>query len=135
VRDIIREVAGLAPYEKRICELLKVGRDKRALKVAKRKVRCAGVGVAPVLGGCKQQEQGRVGRLARRRQECQGGGPQCNNTASRAATHSSALEQQQPHTQHGGRSRSAVAREAASSCSSCRSSSSLLSGAHGAAPA
>mmetsp|Transcript_10934 Transcript_10934/g.67560 ORF Transcript_10934/g.67560 Transcript_10934/m.67560 type:complete len:91 (-) Transcript_10934:135-407(-) len=39
VRDLVREVAGLAPYEKRICELLKVGKDKRALKVAKKKVR------------------------------------------------------------------------------------------------
>lgn len=38
VRDIIREVAGMAPYEKRIVELLKVGKDKRALKVAKKKV-------------------------------------------------------------------------------------------------
>ena len=38
VRDIVREVAGLAPYEKRIVELLKIGKDKRALKVAKRKV-------------------------------------------------------------------------------------------------
>ena len=41
VRDIIREVAGQAPYEKRIVELLKVGKDKRALKVAKKKVRAA----------------------------------------------------------------------------------------------
>ena len=29
----------MAPYEKRIVELLKVGKDKRALKVAKKKVR------------------------------------------------------------------------------------------------
>lgn len=38
VRDIIREVAGQAPYEKRVLELLKNGRDKRALKVCKRKL-------------------------------------------------------------------------------------------------
>ena len=36
VRSLIREVAGFAPYEKRITELLKVGKDKRALKLAKR---------------------------------------------------------------------------------------------------
>ncbi|KAI3927688.1 hypothetical protein MKW92_000502 [Papaver armeniacum] len=33
---IIREVVGFAPYEKRITELLKFGKDKRALKVGKR---------------------------------------------------------------------------------------------------
>jgi large subunit ribosomal protein L36e len=38
VRNLIREVAGFAPYEKRITELLKVGKDKRAFKVAKRKL-------------------------------------------------------------------------------------------------
>ena len=38
VRDIVREVAGQAPYEKRVMELLKVGRDKRALKLCKRKL-------------------------------------------------------------------------------------------------
>ena len=38
VREIVREVAGLAPYEKRVTELLKVGKDKRALKLCKKKV-------------------------------------------------------------------------------------------------
>jgi Ribosomal protein L36e len=29
----VREVVGYAPYERRVMELLKVGKDKRALKV------------------------------------------------------------------------------------------------------
>jgi hypothetical protein len=43
VREIVREVAGLAPYEKRVTELLKVGKDKRALKLCKKKVGSASV--------------------------------------------------------------------------------------------
>lgn len=43
VREIVREVAGLAPYEKRVSELLKVGKDKRALKLCKKKVRLCSV--------------------------------------------------------------------------------------------
>jgi len=31
-------VVGLAPYEKRVIELLKIGKDKRALKFAKKRV-------------------------------------------------------------------------------------------------
>ncbi|CAL5013767.1 unnamed protein product [Urochloa decumbens] len=38
VKSLIREVAGFAPYEKRITELLKSGKEKHALKVAKRKL-------------------------------------------------------------------------------------------------
>lgn len=45
VRELIREVVGLAPYEKRLTELLKVGRDKRALKLAKKKVRFVSTGL------------------------------------------------------------------------------------------
>jgi large subunit ribosomal protein L36e len=35
---VVRDVAGLAPYERRVSELLKVGKDKRALKLCKKKV-------------------------------------------------------------------------------------------------
>eukprot|EP00892_Ulva_mutabilis_P000303 jgi/Ulvmu1/10273/UM060_0075.1 len=38
VRAVVREVAGWAPYERRVMELLKVGKDKRALKMCKRKL-------------------------------------------------------------------------------------------------
>ena len=38
VRDLVREVCGFAPYEKRSMELLKVGKDKRALKFCKKRV-------------------------------------------------------------------------------------------------
>uniref|UniRef100_A0A069DVL3 60S ribosomal protein L36 n=1 Tax=Panstrongylus megistus TaxID=65343 RepID=A0A069DVL3_9HEMI len=38
VRDLVREVCGYAPYEKRGMELLKVSKDKRALKFLKRRL-------------------------------------------------------------------------------------------------
>lgn len=38
VRDIVREVAGLAPYERRVIELLRNSKDKRARKLAKKRV-------------------------------------------------------------------------------------------------
>ncbi|KAI5075175.1 hypothetical protein GOP47_0009251 [Adiantum capillus-veneris] len=38
VRKLIQEGVGFAPYEKRITELLKVGKDKRPLKMAKRRL-------------------------------------------------------------------------------------------------
>ena len=38
IREIVREVTGFAPYERRIMELLRVGKDKRALKLAKKRV-------------------------------------------------------------------------------------------------
>ena len=37
-REVVREVAGFAPYEKRIIELLKNNLDKRALRLAKKRV-------------------------------------------------------------------------------------------------
>ncbi|XP_051021858.1 60S ribosomal protein L36-like [Acomys russatus] len=36
VRDMIREVCGFAPYEWRAMELLKVSKDKRAIKFIKK---------------------------------------------------------------------------------------------------
>ena len=39
VRSLIREVCGFAPYERRVMELLKNSKDKRARKLAKKRVR------------------------------------------------------------------------------------------------
>lgn len=38
VRDIVREVCGHAPFERRAMELLKVSKDKRALKFIKKRL-------------------------------------------------------------------------------------------------
>ncbi|KAK3300332.1 ribosomal protein L36e [Chaetomium fimeti] len=38
VRSIVKEVAGLAPYERRVVELLRNSKDKRARKFCKRKL-------------------------------------------------------------------------------------------------
>merc|ERR1712124_153561 len=38
IRDIIREVSGFSPYERRCMELLKVNKDKRALKFCKKRL-------------------------------------------------------------------------------------------------
>ncbi|KIV77938.1 60S ribosomal protein L36 [Exophiala sideris] len=38
VREIVREVAGLAPYERRVIELLRNSKDKRARKLAKKRL-------------------------------------------------------------------------------------------------
>jgi len=37
-RDLIREVAGFAPYEKRAQELLRIGKEKRCLKFIKKRL-------------------------------------------------------------------------------------------------
>ncbi|EXJ65401.1 60S ribosomal protein L36 [Cladophialophora yegresii CBS 114405] len=38
VREIVKEVAGLAPYERRVIELLRNSKDKRARKLAKKRL-------------------------------------------------------------------------------------------------
>merc|ERR1712098_475354 len=37
VRDLVREVAGFAPYERRAQELLRIGKEKRCLKFLKKR--------------------------------------------------------------------------------------------------
>merc|ERR1711977_365629 len=38
MRDLMRDVTGFAPYEKRCMELLKLNKDKRALKFVKKRL-------------------------------------------------------------------------------------------------
>ncbi|KAI4602749.1 60S ribosomal protein L36 [Pestalotiopsis sp. 9143b] len=38
VRDVVKEVSGLAPYERRCIELLRNSKDKRARKLAKKRL-------------------------------------------------------------------------------------------------
>ncbi|TGZ85510.1 ribosomal protein L36e [Ascodesmis nigricans] len=38
VREIVKEVAGLSPYERRVIELLRNSKDKRARKLAKKRL-------------------------------------------------------------------------------------------------
>merc|ERR1719420_22356 len=38
IRDVVRETVGFAPYEKRCMELLRINKDKRALKYCKKKL-------------------------------------------------------------------------------------------------
>eukprot|EP00745_Piridium_sociabile_P004739 TRINITY_DN12855_c0_g1_i2.p2 TRINITY_DN12855_c0_g1~~TRINITY_DN12855_c0_g1_i2.p2 ORF type:complete len:107 (-),score=25.82 TRINITY_DN12855_c0_g1_i2:49-369(-) len=40
VRDLVREIAGFAPYERRCQELLRISKDKRALKFCKKRLGC-----------------------------------------------------------------------------------------------
>lgn len=37
-RDLVREITGFAPYERRIQELLRISKDKRALKFCKKRL-------------------------------------------------------------------------------------------------
>ncbi|KAI3411775.1 60S ribosomal protein L36 [Globodera pallida] len=38
VRELVREVVGFAPYERRTQELLKISKDKKALKFLKKRI-------------------------------------------------------------------------------------------------
>jgi large subunit ribosomal protein L36e len=37
-REVVREITGFAPYEKRAMELLRIARDKKALKFLKKRI-------------------------------------------------------------------------------------------------
>jgi len=54
IRDLVREVVGFSPYEKRAMELLRISRDKRALKFLKKKLG------GHVRGKRKREELGQV---------------------------------------------------------------------------
>ena len=38
IRDLVREVAGFSPYERRAMELLRISKDKRCLKFLKKRI-------------------------------------------------------------------------------------------------
>jgi large subunit ribosomal protein L36e len=38
VRDLVQEVCGFAPYERRAMELIKIGKDKKTLKFIKKRI-------------------------------------------------------------------------------------------------
>ncbi|VDM24856.1 unnamed protein product [Toxocara canis] len=38
VRELVREVTGMAPYERRAMELLRISKDKKALKFLKKRI-------------------------------------------------------------------------------------------------
>ncbi|CAI5446253.1 unnamed protein product [Caenorhabditis angaria] len=38
VRELVREITGFAPYERRVLEMLRISKDKRALKFLKRRI-------------------------------------------------------------------------------------------------
>lgn len=65
VRDLIREVTGFSPYEKRCQELLKIQKDKRAYKFLK-----ARLGTHK-RAKRKREEMGQIIREARKAQQLQ----------------------------------------------------------------
>ncbi|KAI9729597.1 MAG: 60S ribosomal protein L36 [Cirrosporium novae-zelandiae] len=38
IKDVVKEVSGLAPYERRVIELIRNSKDKRARKLAKKRL-------------------------------------------------------------------------------------------------
>ena len=64
IRDLVREVTGFAPYEKRCMELLRIGKDKRALKFVKKRLD------THVRGKRKREEmQGVIAAMIKKQQE------------------------------------------------------------------
>ncbi|KAH7131992.1 60S ribosomal protein-like protein L36 [Dendryphion nanum] len=66
VRDIAREVAGLAPYEKRVIELLRNSKDKRARRLAKKRNYPSTNDSSPRTSKLTSQQLGTFGRAKRK---------------------------------------------------------------------
>merc|ERR1712146_399171 len=89
VKEVVREVAGFAPYERRMIELLKIGSAatfKRALKLAKKRLG------THKRGKKKREEMGEAVAQMRRKQLMQGSSPPSRGAAGTVAlTHARAL--------------------------------------------
>jgi hypothetical protein len=65
VKNVIREVAGFSPYEKRVMELLRNSKDKKARKLTKKRVSVWWIGC----GGCNRCGLGGTGDEKRKEDE------------------------------------------------------------------
>lgn len=71
MREIVKEVAGLAPYERRVIELLRNSKDKRARKMAKKRVRFSLPPHTSCFSGLAEQKEEKEKEILQRSQPLQ----------------------------------------------------------------